>query len=74
MSQALMDYVCAVRDVEVAAATLHLAELHLSDEESAAVAVNKAQDALAIAAKKLTLAVDELPLGRQPAGWNEATP
>jgi hypothetical protein len=71
MSQALMDYVTALRDVEVAAAALHLAELHLSDDDSAAVAVNKAQDDLARASRKLTLAVDELPLSRQPAGWNE---
>lgn len=73
MSQALMDYVCALRDVEVAAAELHLAELHLSDDDSAAVAVNKAQDDLARAAKKLTLAVDGLPLSRQPVAWNEVT-
>jgi hypothetical protein len=71
MSQALMDYVCALREVEVAAAALHLAELHLSDDDSAAVAVNKAQGDLARAARKLTLAVDELPLSRQPIGWNE---
>lgn len=74
MSQALMDYVTARHEVETAAAALHLAELQLSDDDSAAVAVNKAQDDLARAAKRLTLAVDELPLSRQPIGWNKVTP
>lgn len=74
MSQALMDYICAIREVEVAAATLHLAELNLSDNESGAVAVNRAQDALSVAARKLALAVDGLPLSRQPIGWNKVTP
>ena len=74
MSQALADYVTALHEVEVAAATLHLAELQLSDDNSAAVAVNRAQDALAVAAKRLTLATDGLPLSRRPIGWNEVTP
>lgn len=74
MSQALMEYVTALHEVEVAAATLHLAELRLSDDNSAAVAVNRAQDDLAVAAKKLTLATDGLPLSRQPVGWNQVTP
>ena len=72
MSQALMDYVTARHDVEVAAVRLHLAELSLSDEHSSALAVNQAQDALAVAARRFTRAVDELPLNRQPVGWNEA--
>lgn len=73
MSQALADYVSTLHEVEIAAATLHLAELNLSDTQSGAVDVNRAQDALAVAAKKLTLATDRLPLSRQPIGWNQVT-
>ena len=72
MSQALMDYVTARHEVEIAAAQLHLAELQLSDERSSALALNKAQDALAVAARRFSRAVDDLPLNRQPIGWNEA--
>lgn len=72
MSQALMDYVAARHDVEVAAARLRLAELSLSDEKSSALAVNEAQDGLAVAARKLARAVDGLPLDRQPKGWGDA--
>jgi hypothetical protein len=72
MSQALMDYVTAMHEVEVAAAQLHFAELQLSDEHSSVLAVNEAQDAIALAAKRLSRAVDELPTGRQPNGWDAA--
>ena len=72
MSQQLMDYVTARHEVEVAAANLHLAELSLSDEHSSAVAVNAAQDELAVAARRLARAVDGLPLGRRPKGWDAA--
>jgi hypothetical protein len=74
VSQALMSYVTAIHEVELAAAALHMAELRLSDEESGAIAVNRAQDALALAAKRLALAVDELPLSRQPIGWKKVAP
>lgn len=69
MSQALMDYVTALHDVERAVTELRLAELNLSDEHSSALAVNKAQDDVARAAKRLARAVDEMPLNRQPIGW-----
>jgi hypothetical protein len=72
MSQQLMDYVSALHEIERAAARLHVAELDLSDERSSALAVNQAQDAVAIGAKKLARAVDELPMGRKPKGWAEA--
>ena len=71
MSQALMDYVTAMHEVETAAARLHLAELQLSDEHSSVLAVNEAQDAIALAAKRLSRAVSELPAGRQPKGWGD---
>jgi hypothetical protein len=69
MSQALMDYVTAMHDIERAVTELRLAELGLSDEHSSALAVNKAQDDVARAAQRLTRAVDSLPLNRQPIGW-----
>lgn len=72
MSQALMDYVSAQHDLERAVTELRLAELNLSDEHSSALAVNKAQDDVARAARRLTRAVDALPLNRQPVGWRNA--
>ena len=53
---------------------LHLApglnRLDLSDEHSSALAVNEATDALCLAARDLTRAVDQLPVNRKPKGWN----
>jgi hypothetical protein len=69
VSQALLDYLTARHDVETVAAELHLAGLRLADENASALAVNKAQDALAFAARRLACAVDALPLDRQPKGW-----
>jgi hypothetical protein len=71
MSQQLMDYVSALHEMELAAATLRVAELSLADDHSSALAVNKAQDALVLAARNLTLAVEALPMERRPKGWNE---
>lgn len=70
MTQALMDYVTAMHDVERAVTELRLAELNLSDDHSSALAVNEAQDAVAVAARRLARAVDELPMDRQPKGWD----
>lgn len=69
MSQILADYVTALHEVERAVTELRLAELNLSDEHSSASAVNKAQDDVARASRRLTRAVDSLPLNRQPTGW-----
>ncbi len=69
MSQALMDYVTAMHEVERAVTELRLAELNLSDEHSSALAVNQAQDKVALMSRRLTRAVDSLPLNRQPIGW-----
>ena len=70
MSQALMDYVTALHDIERAVTELRLAELNLSDEHSSALAVNEAQDSVALAARRLARAVDFLPANRQPKGWD----
>ena len=72
MSQALMDYVTSMHDIERAVTELRLAELNLSDEHSSALAVNQAQDKVAVAARRLARAVDSLPLNRQPIGWGNA--
>ena len=69
MSQALMDYVTSLHDVERAVTELRLAELNLCDEHSSALAVNEAQDKVALAAQRLTRAIDSLPANRQPKGW-----
>jgi hypothetical protein len=74
MSRVLMEHVTARHEVETAAAELHVAGLRLSDENASALAVNKAQDALAFAARRLARAVDALPLERQPRGWAETSP
>lgn len=70
MSQQLMDYVTGLHEVERAAARLHVASLDLSDEHSSALAVNEAQDAVAVAARRLARAVDSLPMDRRPKGWD----
>jgi len=72
MSQALMDFVTSMHDIERAVTELRLAELNLSDEHSSALAVNHAQDKVAVAARRLARAVDSLPLNRQPIGWGNA--
>ena len=69
MSQALMDYVTAIHEVEVAAVALHLAELQLSDEHSSVLAVNEA-DAISLAARSLSRAVGDLPGNGRPKGWD----
>ena len=69
MSQILMDYVTALHDLERAVTELRLAELNLSDEHSSALAVNEAQDKVALVARRLTVAVDALPANRQPKEW-----
>ena len=71
MSQALMDYVTALHDVERAVTELRLAELNLSDMHSSVLALNEAQDKVALAAQRLTKAIDALPVNRQPKGWVE---
>jgi len=64
-----MDFVSARHDIAVAAAKLHVAELNLSDETASALAVGEAEDEMALAARRLTRAIDGLPPERQPKGW-----
>lgn len=64
-----MDYVSAQHDLERAVTELRLAELNLSDEHSSALAVNEAQDKVALAAQRLTRAIGLLPPERRPKGW-----
>ena len=73
MSQELMDYVSAFHDVELAVARLRVADLSLADMNASVIAVNQAQDAVTVAARKLTRAAEALPLERQGhiRGWVE---
>jgi hypothetical protein len=64
-----MEYVTARHEVETVAAELHLAVLRLADENASVLAVNRAEDGLAFAARRLARAVDALPTDRQPKGW-----
>jgi len=66
-----MDYVTALQDVERGVTELRLAELNLCDEHSSVLAVNEAQDKVALAAQRLTKAIDALPPNRQPKGWGQ---
>ena len=52
-----------------AALKVVLFERSISDEPSSLNAVLKAEHQLAIAARDLTNAIDDLPPGRHPKGW-----
>jgi hypothetical protein len=56
-------------DVIRAALEVVTIERRLSDDDTAMVALTEAEDRLAIAARTLTRAVNDLPAGRQPKGW-----
>ena len=45
-------------------------ERGLSDEVSSVTALNAAEDALVLAARDLTRAVETLPYARRPKGWD----
>ena len=76
MSQELADYVDAFHDMELAVARLRVADLSLVDLNASVVPVNQAQDAVTVAARKLTRAAEALPMERQGhiRGWVERTP
>jgi len=76
VSEQLADYVDARHDVELAAARLRVADLSVGDPRSSVIEVNQAQDALTVAARKLTRATEALPMDRQRQirGWVERTP
>ena len=73
MSEQLADYVAAFHDIELAVARLRVADLGLADPNSSVIAVNQAQDAVTVAARKLTRAAEALPVERQGRirGWVE---
>jgi hypothetical protein len=73
MSTILEDYVNARHDVELAVARLRVADLSLADPHASVVAVNLTQDAVTVAARKLTRAAEALPMERQRQirGWVE---
>jgi len=73
MSQELADYVDAFHGMELAVARLRVADLSLVDLNASVVPVNQAQDAVTVAARKLTRAAEALPLERQGhiRGWVE---
>ena len=73
MSEQLADYVSAFHDIELAVARLRVADLGLADPNSSVIAVNQAQDAVTVAARKLTRAAEALPVERQGRirGWVE---
>ena len=73
MSEALADYVAAFHDIELAVARLRVADLGLADMNASVIAVNQAQDAVTVAARKLTRAAEALPMERQGhiRGWVE---
>jgi Arc/MetJ-type ribon-helix-helix transcriptional regulator len=56
-------------DVVRAALELLMAERNLSDTEHSTTALMAAEDALAVAAERLTRAVDALPVGKRPREW-----
>jgi len=76
MSEQLADYVSAFHEVELAVARLRVADLNLADMNASVIAVNLAQDAVTVAARKLTRAAEALPVERQGRikGWVERTP
>jgi len=69
MSTALEDYHNGLRKVELASLALLGAELNLDDKKASVVALHAAEDSLALAARDLARAVNELPLQRRPKGW-----
>ena len=76
MSQELADYVDAFHGMELAVARLRVADLSLVDLNASVVPVNHAQDAVTVAARKLTRAAEALPMERQGRirGWVERAP
>lgn len=59
----------AEEDVIKAVLDLLLVERHLGDDEASAAALINGQNGLAVAAERLTRAVDALPVGKRPKGW-----
>jgi hypothetical protein len=66
----LAELIQAREDIIRATLGLLAAERELSDEEASCQAVMDAEEAIAVAAERLTRAVDALPVGRRPKGWS----
>jgi hypothetical protein len=71
MSAALEGYIKGLRKVETASLVLLAAELNLDDETASIATLKTAEDSLALAARDLARAVDELPMDKRPQGWTE---
>jgi hypothetical protein len=69
VSATLADVTRAQEQVIRAALRTLMAERGLSDDDRAAGNVADTSDALALAARELTTAVDMLPMGQRPKGW-----
>lgn len=69
MSAALDDYHRAMQAARLALVDLLAAEFRLG-EGGSATAVTDAETNVAVVARDLTRAVDDLPRERQPRGWN----
>jgi hypothetical protein len=65
----LAELIQAREDIIRATLDLLTAERELGDEEASCQAVMDAEEAIAVAAERLTRAVDALPMGRRPKGW-----
>jgi len=72
MSAALADVAQAEEQLLRAALRTLLAERGLADETGSVTSVNHASERLAIAARDLVRAVDELPREKRPKGWGMA--
>jgi hypothetical protein len=78
MSTALQDYFTALRrfrirlaEAQIQACKTAIAELSMPEDEGSVAALSTTETALSFAAKRLVLAVDELPPERRPKGWGE---
>ena len=71
MSADLATFVEARENVLQAALHVLVTERGLSDEVASVTALNAAEDALVLAARDLTRAVETLPYPRRPKGWRE---
>jgi hypothetical protein len=77
VSKALEDYFTALKQVRlrihetaIAGHRTAMAELHLDEDTASVTALTDEEKGLALAARDLARAVDELPGERQPKGWN----
>lgn len=63
--------VLARQEVLRAALDVLAAEHHLADDSASVTRLQDAEDAMAIAARDLTNAIDELPPRQRPKGWGD---